>query len=189
MARLIYSMATSLDGFVSDAEGNFDWVTDEEELHAFVVDHFRSVGTYLYGRKMYDVMKFWETAHTLPDLPPPILAYADTWRAANKVVYSTSLTEPDTERTRIERVFDPEAVRRLKAELDHDLTVDGPTLAAQAIRAGLVDEYQVFIGPAIAGGGNPFFPADVRVHLELQDVRRFPNGLVFLSYRVRNPAT
>jgi dihydrofolate reductase len=185
MAKLIYSMITSLDGYVSDPEGDFGWGAPEEESHRFINEHFRSVGTYLYGRRMYEVMQFWETAHMMPDLPPHELEYARIWRAADKVVYSSTLDEVTTERTRLERTFDPEAVRRLKAESDRDLTVDGPHLAAQAIRAGLVDEYQLFIGPVIVGGGNRFFPDDVRADLELLEERRFANGVVFLRYGVK----
>jgi dihydrofolate reductase len=186
MGKLIYSMITSLDGYVSDSNGNFDWGAPAEELHRFINEHFASLGTYLYGRNMYEVMMFWATAHTIPDLPPHELEYARTWQAANKIVYSSTLTEVTTERTRLEKTFDPEAVRRLKAESDHDLSVDGPHFAAQAIRAGLVDEYQLFIGPVIVGGGNRFFPEDVRVDLELLDERRFSNDVVFLRYRVKN---
>lgn len=182
MAKLIYSMITSLDGFVSDTDGNFGWGAPEQEVHEFVNEQFRSVGTYLYGRRMYETMVYWETAHTLPEQPPFVLEYARVWQATDKIVYSTSLTEVASERTRIERTFDPEAVRKLKVESDRDVTVDGPHLAAEAIRAGLVDEYQLFVGPAIVGGGNPFFPADVRVDLELLDERRFANGVVFLRY-------
>ncbi|GAA4424957.1 dihydrofolate reductase family protein [Georgenia halophila] len=186
MGKLIYSMITSLDGYVSDREGNFGWGAPEEESHEFVNEQFRSVGTYLYGRRMYETMAYWETAHTVPEMPPFGLEYARIWQAADKVVYSTTLSEVASERTRIERVFDPEAVRRLKTESELDLTVDGPTLAAHAIRAGLVDEYQLIVGPAIVGGGNRFFPDDVRVDLELLDLRRFANGVVFLRYGVAN---
>lgn len=192
MGRLIYSMMTSLDGYVSDADGRFDWSAPDEELHTFVNDHFRSVGTYLYGRRMYETMVYWETADAEPDQPPVVLDYARTWQAADKIVYSTTLAEPASERTRIERSFDPEAVRRLKAESDHDLSVDGPVLAAQAIRAGLVDEIQPIVTPVIVGGGHRFFPDDAHVDLELLDERRFGNGVVLLRYaasgRTRSPA-
>jgi dihydrofolate reductase len=188
MGKLIYSMITSLDGFVSDSAGNFGWGAPDEEVHEFVNEQFGSVGTYLYGRRMYETMVYWETAHTVPEQPPFVLAFARTWQAAEKVVYSTTLTEVASSRTRLERTFDPDAVRTLKAESDHDITIDGPHLAAHAIRAGLIDEYQLFIGPAIVGGGNPFFPADVRVDLELLDERRFGNGVVYLRYGVDQPA-
>ena len=188
MGMLIYSMITSLDGFVSDSDGNFGWGAPEEESHEFINQHMQSIGTYLYGRRMFETMVYWETAHTAPDQPPFILEYARIWQAVDKIVYSTTLNEVVGERTRIERTFDPEAVRQLKAESDLALTVNGPHLAAQAIRAGLVDEYQLFVGPAIVGGGNPFFPDDVRVDLELLDERRFGNGVVYLRYGVKDRA-
>ncbi|GAA1633563.1 dihydrofolate reductase family protein [Catellatospora bangladeshensis] len=186
MGKLIYSMITSLDGFVSDRDGNFGWGAPEPETHAFINERARAFGTYLVGRKMYEVMSYWETADAEPDQPPHILEYAKIWQAVDKIVYSTTLAEPSTRRTRIERTFDPDAVRALKAESDRDLTIDGPTLAAQAIRAGLVDEYQLFVGPAIVGGGNPFFPADVRAELDLLEERRFANDVLFLRYAAKH---
>lgn len=186
MGKLIYSMITSVDGYVSDPDGNFGWGAPEEESHEFVNELSRSIGTYLYGRRMYETMVYWETAHTLPGQEPFILEYARRWQATDKIVYSTTLNEVASERTRIERSFDPDAVRRLKAESELDLTVDGPGLAAQAIRAGLVDEYQLIVGPAIVGGGNRFFPDDIRVDLELLDQRRFGNGVVYLRYGVED---
>jgi dihydrofolate reductase len=184
MGKLIYSMITSLDGYVSDRDGNFDWGAADEELHRFITEHSQSVGTYLYGRRMYETMVFWETAHTLPDAPPFVLQWARLWQGTDKVVYSTTLDDVASRRTRIERSFDPEAVRRMKAESDRDLTVDGPQLAALAIRAGLVDEYQLFVAPVIVGGGHAFFPDDVRAGLDLLDERRFANGVVYLRYGV-----
>ncbi len=186
MGKLIYSMITSLDGFVSDRDGNFGWGAPEEESHTFVNELSRSIGTYLYGRRMYETMVYWETAHLEPDQPPFILEYARIWQATDKIVYSTTLNEVASARTRVERTFDPQAIRRLKAESPLDITVDGPNLAAQAIRAGLVDEYQPYIGPAIVGAGNPFFPDDVQLDLELLDERRFGNGVLWLRYGVRN---
>jgi|SRR5215207_46419 len=186
MGKLIYSMITSLDGFVSDPDGNFGWGAPEQEVHEFVDEQFSSVGTYLYGRRMYETMVYWETVDQDPEHPPFIVDYARSWQATDKIVYSTTLNEVASERTRIERTFDPDAVRELKAESDADLTVDGPHLAAEAIRAGLVDEYQLFVGPAIIGGGNPFFPPGVRVDLELLDERRFGNGVVYLRYGVKS---
>jgi dihydrofolate reductase len=185
MGKLIYSMITSLDGFVSGPSGGFDWGANDEQVHTFVNEQFRSVGTYLYGRRMYETMVYWETADQAPGQPGFILDYARVWQGAEKVVYSSTLTDVTSERTRIERTFDPDEVRKLKEASDGDLTVDGPTLAAHAIRAGLVDEYQLFVGPAIVGGGNPFFPKGVHVDLELLDERRFGNGVVFLRYGVR----
>jgi dihydrofolate reductase len=184
MGKLIYSMITSLDGYVSDKDDNFGWGAPEEESHQFMNESARSIGTYLLGRRMYETMVYWETAHTVPDQPPFILEFARIWQAADKVVYSTTLDQVASERTRIERTFDPEAVRVLKAASRLDLTVDGPALAAQAIRAGLVDEYQPIVGPAIVGGGRRFFPDDVNVELELLDERRFPNSVVWLRYGV-----
>jgi dihydrofolate reductase len=182
MGRLIYSMITSLDGFVSDRDGEFGWGAVGEETHEFINDLTRPVGTYLYGRRMYEVMSYWESVSATRGEPAYIRDFAGIWQAADKIVYSTRLDRVSSERTRIERDFDPEAVRKLKAESDQDLTIDGPTLAAHAIRAGLVDEYQLIIGPALAGGGNRFFPADVAVDLTLLDERRFAGGVVFLRY-------
>ena len=188
MGKLIYSMITSLDGFVSDPDGNFGWGAPDEETHAFINQQMRSIGTHLYGRRMYETMVYWETAHTEPDQPPLTLEYARLWQAATKIVFSSTLNEVASERTRIERMFDPEAVRRLKAESDLALVVNGPHLAAQTIRAGLVDEYQLYVEPVIVGGGNPFFPDDVRVDLALLDERRFGNGVVYLHYAVKDRA-
>ncbi len=185
MARLIYSAITSLDGYVADEDGNFDWAAPDDEVHAFVNDLERPVGTYLYGRRMYETMVYWETAHTLADEPPAIRDYTEIWQAADKVVYSTTLDEVASARTRIEREFDPEAVRQLKASADSDLGVGGPGLAAQAIRAGLVDEYHLFVSPVAVGGGNRSLPDGVRVRLELLDEHRFGNGVVHLHYRTR----
>jgi dihydrofolate reductase len=185
MAKLIYSMVTSLDGYAAAAEGDLGSGADDPEVHAFIGDLFRPVGTYLYGRRMYETMVFWETAHTEPDVPPHILQYTRDWQAAEKVVYSTTLESVSSARTRIERTFDPDAVRTLKAEAGHDLTVDGPHLAAQAIAAGLVDEYHLFVTTSVVGGGTRFFPDGVRLDLELVAERTFPSGLVYVGYRTR----
>ncbi|HZJ04802.1 MAG TPA: dihydrofolate reductase family protein, partial [Nocardioidaceae bacterium] len=152
MAKLIYSAITSLDGYVADRDGNFDWAAPDEEVHAFVNDLERPVGTYLYGRRMYEVMAVWETADFLTDQPAVIQDFARIWRAADKVVYSTTLATVSSARTRIERVFDPEAVRQMKASAIRDISVGGPDLAAQAIKAGLVDECHLFIAPIVVGG-------------------------------------
>ncbi|MEU4606250.1 dihydrofolate reductase family protein [Kribbella sp. NPDC023972] len=181
MGKLIYSMITSLDGYVSDRKGQFGWGVPEEEPHQFVNEQSRGIGTYLYGRRMYETMVYWETADT-PDQPPYVREYARIWQSTQKIVYSSTLTEVSSERTRIERTFDPDAVRRLKAESDLDLTVDGPNPAAQAIQAGLVDEYQLYIGPAIVGGGHRFFPDNVHTNLTLLDEHRFTNGVLYLRY-------
>jgi dihydrofolate reductase len=190
MGKLIYSMITSLDGYASDSEGRFGWgAPDDDELHAFVNDYSRSIRTYLYGRRMYETMVYWETAHEEPDQPAVIVDYARVWQAAEKVVYSSTLEQVSSARTTIERTFDPEAVRKLKASSSDDLSVDGPGLAAHALRAGLVDEISMFVAPAIVGGGNPFFPRDLRLDLELLDEQRFAgSGTAFLRYAVKGSA-
>ncbi len=182
MARLIYSAITSLDGYVADQDGNFDWAAPDEEVHTFVNDLERPIGTYLYGRRMYEVMVFWETAHAITDEPPFAADFAQIWRAADKIVYSTTLETTSSARTRIERDFDPETVRRMKATAGRDLSVGGPELAAQAIKVGLVDEYHLLITPVVVGGGTQSLPNDVRLKLELLDERRFDNGVVHLHY-------
>src|SRR3712207_5253251 len=185
MAKLIYSMITSLDGYAEATEGGLGTGADDQEVHTFIGDVFRPVGTYLYGRRMYETMVFWETAHTDPDAPPHIVQYARDWQAAEKVVYSTTLEAVSSEKTRLERPFDPEAVRPLKADADHDLAVDGPPLAAQAIAAGLVDVYHLFITTSVVGGGKRFFPDGVRLDLDLVEERAFRSGLLYARYRTR----
>jgi dihydrofolate reductase len=185
MAKLIYSTIVSLDGYIADKDGNFDWAAPDEEVHAFVNDLERPVGTYLYGRRMYDVMADWETAHTVADQPPYMRDYAEVWQAADKVVYSRTLDKVSSARTRIERDFDPEAVRRMKASAARDLSVGGPDLAAQALKAGLVDEYHLFLNPIVVGSGNQALPDNFRLELGLLDERRFGNGVVYLRYRTR----
>jgi dihydrofolate reductase len=182
VAELIYSSIVSLDGYVADEEGNFDWAAPDEEVHAFVNDLERPIGTYLYGRRMYEVMVYWETAHTIPDQPPFIRDYARIWQAADKVVYSKTLETVSSARTRIERDFDPEAVRQMKATAERDISMGGPTLAAQAIAAGSVDELRLFVAPVVVGGGTRALPDDVRWSLDLLDERRFGNGMVYLRY-------
>ena len=183
MAKLIYSALSSLDGYIADENGNFDWAAPDEEVHAFVNDLQRPVGTYLYGRRLYEVMVAWETPDTFADQQPVLLDFAELWQAADKVVYSRTLEEVSSARTRIERDFDPDAVRQMKASAGRDLTVGGPDLAAQAFRAGLVDECQLFLTPVIVGGGKRALPDKARVGLELLDERRFGNGVVYLRYR------
>jgi dihydrofolate reductase len=182
-AKLIYSAITSLDGYVADRDGNFDWAMPDEEVHAFVNELERTVGTYLYGRGMYDVMTAWEHPETLPEQSPLMADYAAIWQAADKIVYSRTLEGVASARTRIEREFDPETVRRMKEAADRDITVGGSELAAQAIAAGLVDEYHLFLNPVVVGGGKRALPDGVRVDLELVDERRFGNGVVHLHYR------
>jgi dihydrofolate reductase len=175
-------MITSLDGYTEDQEGNFGWgAPNDEEVHSFINQQAGSVGTYLYGRRMYETMVYWETAHTLPDQPQFVLDWARQWQAADKIVYSKTLAEPSSARTRIEREFHPDAVRRLKAESRHDIAVAGPELAGHAIKASLVDEFQIFACPVVVGGGQRFFPDAVRVDLELIDERRFRSGVVWLK--------
>ncbi len=183
MAKLIYSAITSLDGYVADEDGNFDWAAPDEELHTFFNDLERPVGTYLYGRRMYEVMVYWETAHTAADQPPFVKDFAEIWQAADKIVYSKTLETASSASTRIERDFDPDAVRQLKTQAERDITVGGPDLAAQAIKTGLVDEFHLFLVPIVVGGGNQALPDHVRLKLELLDERRFGNGVVRLHYR------
>jgi dihydrofolate reductase len=185
MARLIYSAISSLDGYVADEDGNFDWAAPDEEVHRFVNDLERPVGTHLYGRRMYEVMVAWESAHIFADRQPIMQDFAAIWQAADKVVYSRTLEAVSSARTRIEREFDPEAVRRMKASAGRDITVGGPDLAAQAIKAGLVDECHLFVTPIVVGGGKSSLPDHVRLTLELLDERRFGNGVVHLHYRTR----
>jgi len=185
MAKLVYAMITSLDGYAEAAEGGLGTGADDDEVHTYIGDLFRPIGTFLYGRRMYETMVFWETAHTEPNVPPHILQYARDWQAAEKVVYSTTLESVSSAKTRIERTFDPDALRRLKNEADHDLSVDGPNLAAQAIRAGLVDEYHLFMTTSVVGGGKRFFPDGVRLDLELVGERSFDSGLIHAHYRTR----
>ncbi len=185
MAKLIYSAITSLDGYVADEDGDFDWAAPDEEVHAFVNDLERPVGTYLYGRRMYEVMVYWETAHTVADQPPVVQDFAEIWQAADKIVYSETLETVSSARTRIEREFDPEAVRQMKATAGRDITVGGPDLAAQAIKAGLVDECHLFVTPIVVGGGKQSLPNNVRLNLELLDERRFNSRVVHVHYRTR----
>ncbi len=183
MAKLIYSAIMSLDGYVADEDGNFDWAAPDEEVHTFVNDLERPVGTYLYGRRMYEVMVYWETAHTLTDQPPFVQEFAEIWQAADKIVYSKTLETVSSPRTRIERDFDPEAIRQMKAAAGRDISVGGPDLAGHAIRAGLVNECHLFLVPIVVGGGKQSLPNDVRLKLKLLDERRFGSGVVHLHYR------
>jgi dihydrofolate reductase len=182
MANLIYSAITSLDGYVADEDGRFDWAEPDEEVHTFMNNLERPVGTYLYGRRMYEVMVAWETL-TLADQPLFMQDFAMIWQAADKIVYSKTLETASSARTRIERAFDPDVVRQMKAAAGRDITVGGPDLAAHAFRARLVDELQLFLAPVLVGGGKQSLPDDVRVKLELLDERRFGNGMVYLRYR------
>jgi dihydrofolate reductase len=184
MAKLIYSAFESLDGYIADQDGKFDWGEPDEEVHTFLNDLMRTIGTYLYGRRMYEVMVAWETLE-LADQPPHMQEFADMWRHADKIVYSKTLEAASSAKTRLERDFDPEAVRRMKVAERRDLAVAGPTLAAQAFQAALVDECQLFIAPIVVGGGIQSLPDNVRLKLELLDERRFGNGMIYLRYGAR----
>lgn len=181
VARLIYSAIASLDGYVADEEGKWDWSVPDDDVHALVNDLARPLGTWLLGRRMYEVLVAWET---IDDEDPVIRDFAEIWRSADKVVYSRTLQAASTARTRIEREFDPETVRRMKAESERDLSIAGPGVAAHAFRAGLIDEIQLYLSPIIVGAGNPALPDGVKVPLELLDERRFGNAVVHLRYRV-----
>ena len=185
MARLIYSAIASLDGYVEDAGGRFEWAAPDEEVHAFVNDLERPIGTYLYGRRMYDTMLYWETVSTGPDEPAVGRDFAEIWRAADKIVYSRTTEAPSSARTRIEHQLDPGAIRQLKESSAHDLGIGGAELAGQAIAAGLVDELHLFLCPVLVGGGKRALPDGVHVRLELLEERRFHNGVVYLRYAVR----
>jgi dihydrofolate reductase len=185
MAKLIYATPTSLDGYIADETGNPGWAAPDEEGFAFINDLVRPIGVYLYGRKMYETMAVWETPDVIPGPTPAMLDFARIWQAADKIVYSKSLDTISAPKTRLEREFDPHAVRELKAQLSHDVSVGGPTLAALAIRAGLVDEYHLFVVPVMIGGGKRVLPSNAGVKLDLLDERRFANGMVYLRYRTR----
>jgi dihydrofolate reductase len=185
MAKLVYAAIASLDGYVEDKSGNFEWAAPDEEVHAFVNDLERPIGTYLYGRRMYETMVPWETASTSGDQSAVSRDFAEIWQAAEKIVYSRTLQTPSSARTRIERAFDPAAIGQLKESSAHDITVGGAELASEAIAAGLVDECHLFLGPVIVGGGKRALPDDVRIQLELLDERRFRSGVVHLHYGVR----
>jgi dihydrofolate reductase len=185
MAKLLYVMNASLDGYVADEDGTFDWGAPDEEYYASINDLERPVGTYLYGRRLYELMAVWETDPAAAAQSPGAREFAQIWQAADKVVYSRTLQAAATTRTKIERDFDPEAVRQLKAAAGRDLTVGGPDLGAQAITAGLVDEVQLLVWPVVVGGGKRFLPDRVRLQLELLDERRLASGVVYLRYRTQ----
>jgi dihydrofolate reductase len=185
MARLIYSALSSLDGYIEDRDGNFDWAMPDEEVHRFINNLERPVGTYLYGRRMYETMLVWETDPSFTAESPLLRDYAEIWQAADKIVYSKTLEAVSTRKTQIERNFDPEAIRQLKAAAGQDISIGGPGLAAHAFRAGLIDECHLFLTPIIVGGGKPSLPDNVRLELELLEERRFGNGMVYLRYRTR----
>ncbi|HEX2622106.1 MAG TPA: dihydrofolate reductase family protein [Phototrophicaceae bacterium] len=185
MAKLIYLMHTSLDGYVEDEQGNFDWSAPSEEVNTCINEVVSSFGTQLYGRKMYDSMVYWEAAYAANNHSQFHLDFAQLWQADEKIVYSRTVAEPRSARTRIEREFDPDMVRRLKADAGHDMSINGPELAAHALRAGLVDEVQMFVHPVIVGGGKRFFPDGVRSDLQLIEERAFRNGIIAVRYAIR----
>jgi dihydrofolate reductase len=182
MAKLIYSAIASLDGFIADANGRFDWAEPDAEVHTFINELERPIGTHLYGRRMYEVLAAWETLD-VDGQPSHLAEFAAIWRAADKIVYSRTLDTPVTAKTKIERDFDPQAVAKMKAQSDHDISIGGPGLATHAFRAGLIDECYLFLAPTIVGGGTRHLPDDVRLRLNLLDERRFGNGMVWLRYR------
>lgn len=193
MGKLIYHFTTSLDGYVADEKGNFDWAVPTEEVHLFVNDQLRNVGTFLMGRKLYETMKVWDeiptegTGGPMDGPSPAMNDYAKIWKAASKVVYSTTLSEVAIANATIERSFDPAAIQKLVTESDEDFDIGGPHLAAQAIKANIIDEYHQIIAPIVIGGGNPWLPKDAKLQLELQDVRKFENGFVHLQYGKAQP--
>jgi dihydrofolate reductase len=182
-ARLIYGNIASLDGYVADEHGQFGWARPDDEVHQVVNDFVRPAGTHLYGRRMYEVLVYWENVDALADQPPVIQDFAAIWKAAEKIVYSRTLDAPSSARTRIERDFDPEAVRQLKATADRDITISGPELAGQALAAGLVDDIHLILAPIVVGAGTAALPSAIRLPLELVDERRFASGFVHLHYR------
>jgi dihydrofolate reductase len=186
VAKLIYSAITSLDGYIEDEGGNFDWAQPDEEVHTFFNDLARPIGTHLYGRRMYETMAYWETVDSAGDQPEFVRDFARIWQGAEKVVYSKTLEAPTTPKTRIERSFDPEVVREMKASAQEDLMIGGPGLAATAFRGGLVDECHLCLTPIIVGGGKPALPDGVRLELELLDERRFSGGMVYLRHQTRS---
>jgi dihydrofolate reductase len=186
VARLIYSAITSLDGYVADEDGSFDWAAPDAEVHAFVNDLERPVGTYLYGRGMYEVMAAWEDPAIAAGEPAVVQDFADIWRSADKIVYSTSLESVSTAKTFLERAFDLDAIRHRKARADRDLSMGGPNLAGQALKVGLVDECRLFVTPIVVGGGKPALPRGGHLNLQLLDEHRFGNGVVYLRYRVES---
>lgn len=184
MANLIYAPMASLDGYIEDANGNFDWAMPDDEVHSYINNMQRTVGTHLYGRRMYETMMGWETDPDLAAASPVYRDFAESWQAADKIVYSTTLETVSTRKTRIERDFEPGAIRQLKAAAEHDISIAGPTLAAHAFKAGLVDQCHLFLAPVIVGGGKRALPRNTRLDLTLLDQRRFANGMVHLHYRV-----
>jgi dihydrofolate reductase len=184
VAKLIYSALASLDGYVADENGNFDWAMPDEEVHAFVNDLERNIGTHLYGRRMYEVMKVWESDEILKGQPAEMRDYAEVWRAAEKIVFSRSLEAVETSRTRLERTFEPGAIQELKVSEQRDVSIGGSELAGQALEVGLVDEVHLLLSPVVVGAGKPALPVHSQIPLELQEHRSFGNGAIYLRHRV-----
>ena len=185
MAQLIYSAISSLDGYIEDRDGNFDWAMPDEEVHRFINNLERRAGTHLYGRRMYETLMVWETDPNLAAESPLLRDFAEIWQAADKIVYSKTLEAVSTRNTQLERNFNPTVIRQLKETVEHDILIGGPDLAAHAFRAGLIDECHLFLTPIIVGGGKQSLPDNVRLELELLEERRFGSGVVFLRYRTR----
>jgi dihydrofolate reductase len=183
VAKLVYSVITSIDGYVADDNGNIDWGAPDQEVFEFINALERNVGTVLYGRRMYETMVYWETFKVSEDIPGYLRDFAETWRAQDKIVYSTTLQHPSSAKTRIERAFVPDEVQRLKQRSEHDLSIGGAHLASQMIEAGLVDDMHLFVAPLTVGGGTPAHPGESRTNYALEDVRRFESGVVHLHYR------
>jgi dihydrofolate reductase len=183
MARLIYSAISSLDGYIEDMDGNFDWAAPNEEAHGFINNLERTAGTHLYGRRMYETLRVWETDPNLAADSPLTRDFAEIWQAADKIVYSKTLEKVSTSKTELKRNFDPHAIQQLKQAVEHDILIGGPELAAHAFQSGLIDECHLFLAPIIVGGGKPSLPANVRLAFELLEERRFGNGMVYLRYR------
>jgi dihydrofolate reductase len=185
MAYLIYSAISSLDGYIEDTDGRFDWAAPDEEVHRFINNLERVAGTYIFGRRMYETMKVWETDPNLAADSPLMRDFAEIWQAADKIVYSRTLETVSTRKTQLERTFNPEVIRHMKETAERDILIGGPNLAAHAFRSSLIDECHLFLIPIMVGGGKRSLPDNVRLKLELMEERRFGNGTVFLRYRAR----
>jgi len=188
MAKLIYAILASLDGYVADEKGNFDWAAPDEDVHAAINALAHPTAIFLLGRRMYEVLVAWETMDVAGE-PRVVSDFADIWRAADKVVYSRTLTSVSSARTRVERAFDPDAIRRLKESTSRDISIGGPELAGQALRAGLLDECHLFLMPLVVGGGKRFLPDGTRADLRLLSERRFASGAVHIGYRVNTASS
>jgi dihydrofolate reductase len=185
MARLVYAVLASLDGYVADEAGNFDWAAPGEDVHRFINELERSVGTYLFGRRLYEIMAVWQDFPDIEQEPEVIGEYAAIWQSADKIVYSETLAAVTTPKTRLDRSFDPQSVRAMVTDQEQDVSIGGPTLASHALRAGIVDDIHLFIVPHIVGGGTPCWPAGLPLQLDLAEQERFSDGTVYLHYTTR----